>query len=95
MIIYIENGFQMGLVTGAVFIDLTAAYDTINLCVNKQKIISLGLNSSKINMLHKSTVTGSVGVLFGTGVFSYALRIKHYAIMTSVDVINCGFDTKT
>jgi len=27
---HIENGFQNGLVTGAVFVDLSAAYDTVN-----------------------------------------------------------------
>ena len=27
---YIEDGFELGKITGAVFVDLTAAYDTVN-----------------------------------------------------------------
>lgn len=35
---HIEDGFQGGYITGAIFIDLTAAYDTINLRLLMQKI---------------------------------------------------------
>ena len=38
---HIEDGFQKGLVTGAVFVDLSAAYDTVNHRLLLKKILEL------------------------------------------------------
>lgn len=38
---HIEDGFQKGLVTGAIFVDLSAAYDTVNHRLLLKKILEL------------------------------------------------------
>jgi len=38
---HIENGFQKNKITGAVFVDLTAAYDTVNHCQLLTKVLDM------------------------------------------------------
>lgn len=38
---HIENGFEEKMITGAVFIDLSAAYDTVNLGILRRKIYEM------------------------------------------------------
>lgn len=48
---HIENGFQEGLITGAVFIDLTAAYDTINVRLLVGKLYDVIEDAQMTNMI--------------------------------------------
>ena len=42
---YIEDGYQRGMLTGAAFIDLSAAYDTVNHIILIQKLYNITQNS--------------------------------------------------
>ena len=48
---YIEDGFQEGKITGAVFVDLTAAYDTINHRLLLTKVAKVIRNSSIVSII--------------------------------------------
>lgn len=48
---HIEDGFQRGCVTGAVFVDLTAAYDTINLRLLMRKIYAATKDINLTNII--------------------------------------------
>ena len=50
---HIEDGFEKGMVVGAIFIDLSAAYDTIN----HQKLLHKLLKITKDSPLTKVTQT--------------------------------------
>ena len=50
---HIEDGFKKGMVTGAIFVDLRAAYDTIN----HQKLVYKLLEITKDSSLTKFTQT--------------------------------------
>ena len=50
---HIEDGFEKGMVTGAIFVDLSAAYDTIN----HRKLLHKFLEITKDSSLTKFTQT--------------------------------------
>ena len=48
---HIEDGFQKGAITGAVFVDLSAAYDTVNHRLLLHKVHAMTHNSHLTNMM--------------------------------------------
>ncbi|CAH1242641.1 Hypp6921 [Branchiostoma lanceolatum] len=53
---FIEDGFEAGMVTGAVFVDLTAAYDTVNHRALLTKVASMTKNVRVVRII-KSLLT--------------------------------------
>ena len=64
---HIEDGFEKGLVTGAVFVDLSAAYDTVNHRILMTKIYQ---------MIDDKAMTTLLGTLLKNGMFYVALNQK-------------------
>ena len=48
---YIEDGYERGEVTGTVFVDLTAAYDTVNHRALKLKIAKMIENTTIVHII--------------------------------------------
>ena len=64
---HIEDGFEKRLVTGAVFVDLSAAYDTVNHCILMTKIYQ---------MTDDKAMTTLLGTLLKNRMFYVALNQK-------------------
>ena len=79
----IEKSFDMGQVTGAVFLDLTAAYDTAwrtGLYLKKQKAISCRKTTDVImNLLYKRSF-----ILFADGEASKPYKLKNDVAQGSI-----------
>ena len=50
---HIEDGFEKGMMTGAIFVDLSAAYDTINNRKLLHKLVEITKNSSLTKFITK------------------------------------------
>ena len=46
---HIEDGYQRGMITGAAFVDLSAAYDTVNHIILIQKLYTITQDSPICN----------------------------------------------
>jgi len=52
---HIENGFEGKMITGAVFIDLSAAYDTVNHGILRRKIYEMKKDPSLVCIIDMFT----------------------------------------
>jgi retron-type reverse transcriptase len=50
---HIEDGFELGMITGVVFVDLTAAYDTVNIQRLLSKVAGMTGDAGFINILRE------------------------------------------
>ena len=48
---HIEDGYQRGIISGAAFVDLSAAYDTVNHMIRIQKLYNITQDSQLCRVL--------------------------------------------
>ena len=63
---HIEDGYQRGMITGAAFVDISAAYDTVNHRILIQKLYNITQDSPKLPQ----------GSILSPILFNYSLRTR-------------------
>ena len=77
---HIEDGYQRGMITGAAFVDISAAYDTVNHRILIQKLYNITFIGIKIWSYINSCISNFVSNSYNQDVFIVGCTIRELCI---------------